>query len=147
MLEWALNAGKAVRNEAIVPQIRELKEYGSDGTPPVGLASKVAASAIELGIEPSVTSCIERLAAMETSEQISQLRWTANEIVNSVLVDEKSLSQRELQKIMNGLLHLPTMRVRKGSISDDELIDMIDEIEWKLRNFLASLKAENKNNL
>ncbi len=84
---------------------------------------------------------------METSEQISQLRWTANEIVNSVLVDEKSLSQQELQKIMNGLLHLPTMRVRKGSISDDELIDMIDEIEWKLRNFLASLKAENKNNL
>ncbi len=43
LLEWALNAGKAVRNEAIVPQIRELKEYGSDRTPPVGLASKVAA--------------------------------------------------------------------------------------------------------
>lgn len=43
LLEWALNAGKAVRNEAIVPQIRELKEYGSDGTPPVRLANKVAA--------------------------------------------------------------------------------------------------------
>jgi len=136
-----------VRNEAIVPQIRELKEYGSDGTPPVRLANKVAAAAIELGIEPSVTSCIERLAAMETAEQISHLRSRANEIVKSIVVNDKSLSQPKLQKLMNGLLHLPTMRVREGDISGSELVDIIDDIECKLRSSLRLLREENIKNV
>lgn len=42
MLDGALSAGKAARNEETVPEIRELKEYGSDGTPPSALAGVVA---------------------------------------------------------------------------------------------------------
>jgi hypothetical protein len=42
LLDGALNAGKAVRNENIVPEIRQLKEFGSDGTPHIGLANVVA---------------------------------------------------------------------------------------------------------
>ncbi|KAL7516360.1 hypothetical protein ACHAWX_001384 [Stephanocyclus meneghinianus] len=42
LLDGALNAGKAVRNENIVPEIRQLKEFGSDETPPIGLANAAA---------------------------------------------------------------------------------------------------------
>jgi hypothetical protein len=42
LLKSALSAGKAARNERIVPQIKKLKEYGSDGTPPSALAKEVA---------------------------------------------------------------------------------------------------------
>ena len=42
LLDCALSAGKAARNERIVPDIRQLKEFGSDGTPPVALANIVA---------------------------------------------------------------------------------------------------------
>lgn len=42
VLEGALTAGKAARNDQIVPDIRRLREFGSDGTPPVALANVVA---------------------------------------------------------------------------------------------------------
>ena len=42
LLDGALSAGKAARNEDVVPEIVQLKEYGSDGTPPVALANIVA---------------------------------------------------------------------------------------------------------
>lgn len=94
-----------------------------------------------------MTSCIERLAAMETAEQISHLRSRANEIVKSIVANDKSLSQPKLQKMMNGLLHLPTMRVRESKISGSELVDMIDDIECKLWSSLELLKEENNKNV
>ena len=42
ILDGALSAGKAARNEKIVPEIKKLKAYGSDGTPPLALAKEVA---------------------------------------------------------------------------------------------------------
>ena len=42
LLNSGLTAGKAARNEQVVPEIIKLKEYGSDGTPPSTLASVVA---------------------------------------------------------------------------------------------------------
>ena len=42
LLDSALSAGKAARNEKIVPDIQQLKEFGSDGTPPIGMANAVA---------------------------------------------------------------------------------------------------------
>lgn len=42
LLDGALTAGKAARNEKIVPNIIQLKEFGSDGTPPISIANIVA---------------------------------------------------------------------------------------------------------
>lgn len=42
LLDGSLSAGKAARNERVVPEIRKLKEFGSDGTPPSALARVVA---------------------------------------------------------------------------------------------------------
>ena len=42
LLDGALHAGKAARNERVVPEIRRLREFGSDGTPPSALARVVA---------------------------------------------------------------------------------------------------------
>ena len=58
LIDTALRAGKAARNEKTVPEIIKLKEYGSDGTPPSALASLVAEAAIEKAVKPSVTACV-----------------------------------------------------------------------------------------
>jgi len=42
VIDGALSAGKAARNERVVPEIKKLKVYGSDGTPPSSLAKEVA---------------------------------------------------------------------------------------------------------
>lgn len=42
VIDGALSAGKAARNERVVPEIKKLKVYGSDGTPPSALAKEVA---------------------------------------------------------------------------------------------------------
>jgi hypothetical protein len=42
LLDGSLSAGKAARNKRVVPEIRKLKEFGSDGTPPSALARVVA---------------------------------------------------------------------------------------------------------
>ena len=42
VINGALSAGKAARNEKIVPEIKKLKAYGSNGTPPSALAKEVA---------------------------------------------------------------------------------------------------------
>ena len=50
LLDCALSAGKAARNERIVPDIRQLKQFGSDGTPPVALANIVAAVSRQVSV-------------------------------------------------------------------------------------------------
>jgi hypothetical protein len=42
LLDGALNAGKAARNERLVPEIRRLREFGSNRPPPPALARVVA---------------------------------------------------------------------------------------------------------
>ena len=49
LLDTALTAGKASRNERVVPEIRRLKEYGSNGTPPSALARVVAEVSFSFG--------------------------------------------------------------------------------------------------
>jgi hypothetical protein len=48
ILDGALSAGKAARNDRVVPEIRKLREYGPDGTPPSALARIVAEVRISL---------------------------------------------------------------------------------------------------
>lgn len=65
LLDGALSAGKAARNEAVVPEIRRLKEYGSDGTPPSALASVVAQVSVhELRITVSLVSLVRTKLCM-----------------------------------------------------------------------------------
>ena len=49
LLDSALTAGKASRNERVVPEIRRLKEFGSNGTPPSALARVVAEVSFSFG--------------------------------------------------------------------------------------------------
>lgn len=132
LLDSALSAGKATRNEDIVPEIKQLKEYGSDGTPPKGVANVVAQAAIEKAIQPSVESCMARLNAMETADDIAQLRQRVNEIVSSISQD--SIDGSRLTKMANALLHQPTILLREGKLSRREIEDVVNSIEHELRS-------------
>ena len=132
LLDGALSAGKAARNEDIVPEIKQLKEYGSDGTPPKGVADVVAQAAIEKAVQPSVESCVARLTAMETADDITQLRQRVNEIASSLSQDSQNGSR--LTKMANELLHQPTILLREGKLSRSEINDVINSIEVELRS-------------
>lgn len=131
LLDGALSAGKAARNEAIVPEITQLKEYGSDGTPPKVVADVVARAAIERAIQPSIESCLTRLKAMETADDVKELRKRVNEITLSISQETKCESG--LLKIANELLHEPTMLLREGKLSRDEIGSVVRRIEDELR--------------
>jgi hypothetical protein len=136
LLDGALSAGKAARNEVIVPEIKQLKEYGSDGTPPKGLSDIVAAQAVERAIRPSVESCVARLAAMETANDVTQLRERVNGIASSISQDMKDGSR--LIKMANELLHQPTILLREGKLSRSEIEDVVRSIENELRSHASS---------
>lgn len=132
LLNGALSAGKAARNEDMVSEIKQLKEYGSDGTPPKGVADLVARAAIERAIQPSVESCVARLTVMETAHDVTQLRQRVNEIAFSISQDSKDASR--LTKVANELLHQPTILLREGKLSSIEIEDVIKGIENELRS-------------
>ena len=132
LLDGALSAGKAARNEDIVAEIKQLKEYGPDGTPPKSIADSVAQAAIEQAIRPSVDSCVARLTAMETADDITQLRQQVNEIVLSINQDCNESSG--LKKRANELLHLPTMLLREGKLPRSEIENVVNSIENALRS-------------
>lgn len=129
LLDGALSAGKAARNEDIVPNIKQLKTYGSDGTPPKVLADEVAKAAIELAIQPSVDTCLARLIAMETADDIAKFRKRVNEIAISLGQETKYTSR--LIKMANELLHDPTIRLREGRLNVD-IESVIKHIEDEL---------------
>lgn len=132
LLDGALHAGKAARNEHVVPEIRMLKEYGSEGTPPLALVRAVAEAAREQAVAVSVAACVSKLTAMETdtAKQISQLRRRVNEFVASV-----DNGDAGLQKVANKLLHGPTMQLREGTLSVDE----IEDVAWSIERNISSL--------
>ena len=129
-----MTAGKAARNEKTVPEIIKLKEYGSDGTPSSTLASMVAEAAIEKAVKPSVVKFVAKLSAQksDTSTQITAMRQRVNDIVVS-LGDEQSL-----HKVANRLLHEPTILIREGNLTQDDIEDVVKSIEKQLISICSS---------
>mmetsp|Transcript_32286 Transcript_32286/g.68292 ORF Transcript_32286/g.68292 Transcript_32286/m.68292 type:complete len:502 (+) Transcript_32286:95-1600(+) len=85
LLDGALRAGKAARNERIVPEIATLKCSDHDNATSQMVPSiAVKEVVIERVIEPAVQSSIARLTAMEngTSTQISRMRQQIHGIVD-----------------------------------------------------------------
>ena len=82
---------------------------------------------------PTVATCTARLSAMETdtTEQISQLRQSINDIVAS-LESTNNAKRIELQKRANKLLHGPTMQLREGLLSQDDIKEVVMGITTQL---------------
>lgn len=87
-------------------------------------------AAIKQAVSESVAICVSRLAAMDTNttENISRLRERVNQVVASLSHGRGS----DLQKMANKLLHTPTMQLRQGILSGDEVEDVVTRIEKEL---------------
>ena len=90
-------------------------------------------AARERAVEVSVADCVARLAAMETdtAERISLLRRRVDDIVAS-LGHASGGGDDRLRKAANKLLHGPTLRLREGTLSGDEIEDVVRTIEREL---------------
>ena len=100
---------------------------------PSCLHHAIIQAAIERAVIPTVATCTARLSAMatDTTEQISQLRQSINDIVAS-LDNTNNGKRNELQKRANKLLHEPTMQLREGSLSQDEIEEVVKSIKTRL---------------
>jgi len=91
---------------------------------------------MERAIQPSVEACTARLTAMETANDVTQLRERVNKIASSISQDSKDGSR--LMKMGNELLHQPTILLREGKLSRSEIDDVIKSIEDELRSHASS---------
>ena len=81
-------------------------------------------------MKESVATCVSRLAAMDTNavERISYLRQRVTKVVASL----GYCSDGNLQKMANKLLHTPTMQLREGVLTRDDIEDVVMTIEKEL---------------
>ena len=92
----------------------------------------VAQAAIEKAIQPAVESCVSKLTAMRTADDITKLRQQVNEIASSISQDSKDGSK--IAKMANELLHQPTMLLREGKLPRSEMESVVKSIEKELRS-------------
>ena len=90
-------------------------------------------AAIDLAVKPAVATCVANLLAMdlETTTQIANMRQSVNDIVSS-LAKSSGGGGNELQKLANKLLHEPTMELREGNLSHEDVQCVVGMIETQL---------------
>lgn len=95
-------------------------------------------AAIEQAVKGSVVLCVARLAAMDANavEYISHLRQRVNEVVESFGQDRNG----NLQKIANKLLHTPTIQLRQGILSGNDIEDVVIMIEKELMSQFSRIE-------
>ncbi|KAL3938800.1 MAG: hypothetical protein SGBAC_006363 [Bacillariaceae sp.] len=122
LLELAIRAGKAARNEKIVPALKELKSYGSSRDPPLDLSIEIQEKVMEDAIVPLIQECLEKLKASTQKDSITNLRQAAEAL---------STSEEELS-IIRKLLHQPTIQLRRNPETvniQHTLEDIRDKVE------------------
>lgn len=110
LLEYATRAGKAARNDNLVPALSKLKGYGdgsskySTSDPPLDLSRQVQQVVLEEAIQPLVQECIEKLRIASRKDAIANFRQAAEALATT---KEESIHVRKL-------LHQPTMELRRN---------------------------------
>lgn len=126
IFDTALSSGKGARNPKECPSLNKLKGYDGEGkysqAAPPKLARDVADDVVDLIIEPQVQKGIQRLRANAAASSITYLRSQAELLYNP---DDKDSA-----KIVNRLLHEPTMKLRDGV--DVDVAKIISSIQEEL---------------
>ena len=91
-------------------------------------------AAIDRAVKPAVATCVANLLAMdlETTTQIANMRQSVNDIVASLAKSSGCGGGKELQKLANKLLHEPTMELREGNLSHEDVQCVVGMIETQL---------------
>lgn len=108
-------------------------------------------------MNPSIEKCVARLKALDASNQISLLRQRVDDIVSSLAENEtqsvdksndrpkkQSEISSELRKMANGVLHAPTIQLREGGISEQEMENLVQCIESQLKEYYSGLTLTNE---
>jgi hypothetical protein len=138
VLDSALSAGKSARNPEKCPDLLKLQRFGGEGKysqqAPITLSKEVANSVIEGVVEPMIEQTVKRIQALNSTHQIISLRKKANAILHSASNDVTS----EQKKLLQEILHQPTLDMKEGkSVNEDLVLNQI-------RIALKTPKRENK---
>ena len=128
-MRGALEAGKAVRNEQLVPELKLLRHYGTGDSkysvqPPTRVLESVTQAAIDKGLEPALHATMTRLA-LARDEQLSQK-------IASLRQQAEALGSDEMERgWIRKRLHEPTMILRAGGVIHVEpfLNGLVDNLE------------------
>lgn len=112
LIKGALEAGKAVRNERVVPELARLRPFGSHSeAAPARVQDQVKQAAIEKGIDPATEKIVDRISVLcdeVRSERIYFFRTSAE----ALAVDSRERAW------IRARIHNPTMRMRAGEAVD-----------------------------
>ena len=163
LLDGALRAGKAARNEAVLPEISQLKRHSEDcSTSPgelldtvievsvSGIVCEVGSNdfkaAIEKAIRPNVESVTKKLSVLDSavSNDVASIRRRVAKYGEEISSNDDAIVKAKLKKVANQLLHEPTMRLRIGSLPDNELDGVVASIENKLNKKAEELRHKLK---
>ena len=123
LLRCALQAGKAARNPAVVPELRELQLYGTgnnpkyDASPPLALSQRIAAVARQRAIDPIVQDCVARVEALAFARVICNFRERA-----------LALARNDAERIrVQQIIHEPTLQLRRGlGVNVESILECIE---------------------
>jgi hypothetical protein len=142
LLEYATRAGKAARNEKLVPALARLKGYGdgsskySSSDPPLELSEQVQQLVVEQAIRPLIQECIDKLRVASRKDSISQFRQAAEAMATT---NEESILIRKL-------LHQPTMELRSNpdAVDVNQALQVIEKelLTFQKRWFLTLKRLE-----
>lgn len=121
LLNAALSAGKAARDEQKVPALSALRPYGSGGKytmeAPAELEEAAVDAALQYAIKPAVQACVHKLRAVEMANDVARLRRETQNLATS------SKETKWLRK----QLHEPTMQLRRGVGDIDAIVTELKE--------------------
>ncbi|KAK3264653.1 hypothetical protein CYMTET_26621 [Cymbomonas tetramitiformis] len=136
ILRSGLQAGKAARNPADLPQMRKLRGSSKGSgryAQPVPMETALAAvqEAIDLVLEPVLKEYMGKLQALDNSNQIRRLRQRVEEVADELLQRAPQLDSsttRSVNKEAQRLLHEPTILLRNGvSVNESAVVNAIEE--------------------
>lgn len=150
IIQAALQAGKSARDPTQVPEIKPLQGYNngeggrySKPDAPAALVDIATQAAMKGAIEPAVSRCMSKLVAMQAVEEVSNLRqrayvmvetWNAAAapVATTTLPVPPTVGTGKQMKLVNKMLHQPTMDLRAGKLVDEE--GVLTEIMYELRS-------------
>ena len=133
LLNGALRAGKAARNEAAVPEILQLKPYAKneDEDVPLDLMTETVSAVNQRVIFPSVEKIAAEYKSLEANSAIASMRRDVFHHIDILTADSSPTEIDSIKTKAKKLLHGPTLELRSGESLERDTNYIVERYtEW-----------------
>lgn len=125
IINGALRAGKAARNEAAVPEILQLKPYtkSDDEDVPLDLMIETINAVNQRVIFPSVEKIAAEYMSLEANTDIARMRREVFRYIATLTAESSPTEIDSIKRKAKKLLHGPTIELRSNGVSSEKDMD------------------------